>query len=316
MLRAVLLPLFTVAVAAPAFGADIRIASWNIANLHHQANVEQRPGIGTRRMSGDFGVLNRYGRSFGRNEKPADIIALQEIGTQQGAERIFPAQQYTVVMSKQFHRDVAASQANDIYTGVAIRKNRGITIVRQEDIEGLAVMHQGNLTRSGAALLLDIAGTKLWFVSVHLKSSCSHIQGADTSGDSDCLAFWSQRVPLSNWIQQRINDGVPFVIAGDFNRRFRQFGDADPFWRAINNGDLNDPILVRHPETATRKCPTRKGASTQPIDWFVLNAGIADLVRDNSYFERRFSRPDVNSTGGTNSQRLSDHCPISIDLRF
>ena len=171
---------------------DIRIASWNIANLHHQANVEAAPGdrhqADVRRFRNPESISRR---SFGRDEKPADIIALQEIGTQQGAERIFPAQQYTVVMSKQFHRDVAASQANDIYTGVAIRKNRGITIVRQEDIEGLAVMHQGNLTRSGAALLLDIAGTKLWFVSVHLKSSCSHIQGANTSSDSDCLAFWS-----------------------------------------------------------------------------------------------------------------------------
>jgi endonuclease/exonuclease/phosphatase family metal-dependent hydrolase len=316
MLRAALFPLFALALVAPASGADIRIASWNIANLHHQPDVEQRPGIGTKRKSGDFGILNRYGRSLGRNEKPADIIALQEIGTQLAAERIFPPQQYTVIMSKQYHRDVAANQANDIYTGVAIRKNRGITVVRQEDIENLAVVHEGNATRTGAALLLDIGGTKLWFVSVHLKSSCSHVQNANTSTNNDCETFWKQRIPLGNWIKQRNNEGTPFVITGDFNRRFRQFGDADPFWRALNNDDLNDPILVKHPETATRKCPTRKGTSTEPIDWMVLSAGIADWVRDDSYFERRFSRADVDATGGTNSQRLSDHCPISVDLRF
>jgi endonuclease/exonuclease/phosphatase family metal-dependent hydrolase len=320
MIRALLSTVLAVAAIASASAAEIRIASWNIANLHHQPDVEQRPGIGTRRKSGDFDLLQRYAATIGRDDAPADIIALQEIGTQLGAEKIFPTDLYTVVMSKQYHRDVAAGQGDEIYTGVAIRKNRGITIVRQDDLEELAVPHtdgsETRPTRTGAALLLEVNGTRLWFVSVHLKSSCSHIENADTSIVSDCVTFWKQRVPLRNWIKQRIAEGLPFIIAGDFNRRFRQFGDEGPFWSALNNNDLNDPILVKHPETATRKCPTRKGTSTEPIDWIVLDAGIADLVRDGSYWERRFSRPDVDATGGKTSQRLSDHCPINIVLEF
>jgi endonuclease/exonuclease/phosphatase family metal-dependent hydrolase len=319
MTRMALAALLTAATFASAFAADVRIASWNIANLHHQADVELRPGIGTRRKPGDFDLLARYAGNIGRNGTPADIIALQEIGTQQGAEKIFATGQYTVFMSQQYHRDVAAGHGQEIYTAVAVRNNAGITVVRQEDIEDLAVMHTDSdgtrPTRTGAALLLDINGTKLWFVSVHLKSSCSHIQNANTSAVADCITFWKQRIPLANWIKRRIDEGVPFVIAGDFNRRFRQFS-ADPFWSALNNDDLDEPRLVRHPETATRKCPTRKGASTQPIDWILLEASIADRVNDDSYWERRYSRPDVDTTGGTSSQRLSDHCPISIVLDF
>lgn len=319
MMRIAVSLLFFALVSAASAG-EIRIASWNIANFHHQPEVEQRPGIGTKRKAGDFGRLLGYAEKLGRDEAPADIIALQEIGTQRAAERIFPVGQYDVVMSKQYHRDVAAGQADDIYTAVAIRKNRGISIVRQEDIEALAVPHTDSSgtrpTRSGAALLLEISGTRLWVVSVHLKSSCSTVAHPDTSTNADCVTFWKQHAPLSQWIKRRTDEGAPFIIAGDFNRRFRQFGDDDPFWKALNDGDLGEPILVRHPETAVRKCPTRLGTSTQPIDWIMLDARIADWVREGSYWERRYSRSDVNATGGTGSQRLSDHCPVSLDLDF
>jgi hypothetical protein len=61
-----------------------RIATWNIANFHHEAGVELRESIGTKRLDADFLALKRYADGL-----DADIIALQEIGKNftRGGER-------------------------------------------------------------------------------------------------------------------------------------------------------------------------------------------------------------------------------------
>jgi len=223
-------------------------------------------------------------------------------------------------MSGRKQHDIANGITDGIYTAIALRKGAGITVVRQEDIDALGVDHiEDNVARStrwGTAALLEIAGQKLWFVSVHLKSSCSSTKGVDTSSNRHCQTLWKQRLPLSNWIAERVADDVPFIIAGDYNRRFRQFQDTGVFWSALNNDDLNDPLLVKHPESVTRKCATRKGKSTQPIDWILLDADIAHWFVERSFWETRFTNGDVVAHGGRFSQRLSDHCAIHIDLAF
>jgi hypothetical protein len=71
---------------------------------------------------------------------------------------------------------------------------------------------------------------------------------------------------------------------------------------------------VAFPEYVTRKCPTRKGSSTEPIDWILLDASIAHWVKPNSFWETRFTSSDVRAHGGQRASRLSDHCPIQLDL--
>lgn len=303
-----------------AYAIDIKIASWNIANLHHQERVEVRPGIGTKRSSGDYDLLKKYSVELGREKEPADIIALQEIGTLEGAERIYPPEKYNIVMSKRYERDVASGNSEDIYTAIVIRKDQSISIIKQEDLEGLIIMHEGDdgvarPTRSGTALLLDVDGTQLWVLSVHLKSSCSSTRSIDTSTNDHCETLWKQSQPLANWIEARREESIPFIIAGDFNRRFRQLNDDGPLYRAINLGDLDNPVVSKHPETVTRKCATRKGRSQEPIDWFLIDAEVADWFVEGSFWETRFSRDDVDASGGSRSQRLSDHCPISLNLK-
>ena len=300
---------------------DLRVAAWNIANLHHEAGIESRPGIGTERKENDYTVLREYAEKLGEDDGPADIIALQEIATRAGAHRVFPQAEYQIVMSQLYERDTANGENKGIYTAVAIRKDSGITLVKQEDVEDLIIEYQddrGNdkSTRSGTAVLLNVDGTELWVVSVHLKSSCSSTKNVSTSDTIHCEIFWQQRNPLAEWVAEKSAEGTPFIIAGDFNRRFRELEYSGQFWTAINGGDLNDPPLVPHPQTVTRKCRTRVGTSTQPIDWIMLSKDIEDWVVPGSFWEERFSYTDVNNAGGSSSKRLSDHCPISIDLSF
>ncbi len=295
----------------PASAQELRVAAWNIENLHHEAGVELRENIGTRRDESDFPILASYTNQFGEDAAPADLIALQEIGTRAAAERLFPSDDYLVIMSSRYEDDLASGIEGRIYTAIAIRKGRGIELVEQQDIDALSIMHDGRPTRSAATALLEFNGTRFWFSSLHLKSSCSTVRNAHTSINDDCVTFWAQGETLTNWIAARREEGTPFILAGDFNRRFRQFQNEGPFWERINGGDLNEPWLSQHPEFVTRKCPTRKGSSTQPIDWILLDASVAHWFIEGSFWERRFRQADIDAAGPGD---LSDHCPISIDL--
>lgn len=103
---------------------------------------------------------------------------------------------------------------------------------------------------------------------------------------------------------------------GDFNRRFRQFGAEDQFWLALSEDGPSQPRLVAHPISVTRLCPTRLGGSTQPIDFIMLPDGLAHRYRPGSYWETRYSYADVEAHGGPSASRLSDHCPVRIDLLY
>jgi len=65
-----------IGTAAAQAETTVRVAAWNIANLHHTTGFEVRSGIGTRRTDSDFTTLERYA-----GQLDADVIALQEIAT-------------------------------------------------------------------------------------------------------------------------------------------------------------------------------------------------------------------------------------------
>ena len=300
----------------PSLAGDesFRVGAWNIKDLHHGHNFKLRP-FGTRRAAGDFELLKNYAKQFGEEGLAADIVALQEIGTLKGARLLFPPHEYEIIMSPRYDDSEFEEGDGDIFTAVAVRKDRGISILEYGEISGLAVRHtDGFSVRAATTVLLEADGVKFWFVSLHLKSSCSNTKSIDTSRSDDCETLWKQSEPLTDWIAARRMEGTPFILAGDFNRRFRQFFNEGAFWKKINGGDLNEPWLTQHPETITRKCPTRKGNSTQPIDWILLDATVADWFVEGSYWERRFRREDIKSTSGGKGEELSDHCPISIDI--
>lgn len=289
---------------------EIRIVSWNIADFHHQKDVEARPGIGTSRSQDDLDVIKKYAQKVG-----GDLIALQEIATEEAAAMLYPEDRFQLFMSSRYVEDVTAGRQNDIYTAIAIKKRDDIKILKQHDIVNLQIDPTSNdpkdkPTRRGTAVKLEINGEILWFVSVHLKSSCSSTKNIAKSSKEDCKILWQQKEPLKEWIHERIQNNEHFIIAGDFNRRFRAFNDEGMLWSYLNDENLGNPLMVKHPETVMRLCPTRKGQSTEPIDWILLDAKLADSFVSGSFWERRWSKEDTSEHG----RRISDHCPIRIDL--
>ena len=294
---------------------QIRIASWNIADFHHQTGIEARPDIGTRRYSADFLALERYAKLL-----DADIVALQEIATREAAERLFPVSEYRVFMSSRYTEDLKQRHGEDIYTAIAIRKKRNITVVQQRDVVGLQIdpaaeelanpESQVKPTRRGTAVELRINNEVLWVMSIHLKSGCNQIRKLHKSRQRSCQALWQQRVPIKRWMEERRNSGHAFVIAGDFNRRFGQLDNRGLLWSYLD--DFKPDRLIKFPVTERRACPTRKGKSTEPIDWIVMSNEMGQRVVDSSYQELRWTYEEKKY----HRNRLSDHCPISVDVAY
>jgi len=291
--------------------STLRISAWNIADFHHKNGTQARPGIGTARTADDFGVIEKYERQVG-----ADIYALQEIATPQALERLFDKEKYHLLMSGRYVQDQKAGKKHQIYTALIIQKRDDIKLIKQEDLKSISIEYDDDgdkkITRRGTAALIEVRGTQFWIVSLHLKSSCSGTKKANTSTTLACRVLWKQQKPLRDWIVAKEAKGEPVILAGDYNRRFRQFADKGIVWSAMNGGDLDSPSLVKYPVLANRLCPTKKGKSTEPIDWIVMSNSLGQKVVQSSFWETRYSKTDTGKSG----KRISDHCPIHVDIEF
>jgi hypothetical protein len=74
--------------AALMASAEIRVASWNMNNLHHQLDEPLRPGAPAR-TGADIEILRKY-----RDRADADIFALQEVNGPRAAQLVFPTDRW------------------------------------------------------------------------------------------------------------------------------------------------------------------------------------------------------------------------------
>ncbi|WP_265517932.1 hypothetical protein [Nitratireductor luteus] len=162
-----------ISMSASAAADTLRIGSWNIQDLHHQEgfNLRSFDGIpSAKRTSQDFALLEKYRDQFSRDGTPADVIALQEIGTWAALERLFPADTYDVVMSARWQNDDAPEGDGDVYTAIAIRKDSGVTIVQHDPFPELSVLHY-----TATAVLHGQAPAHCWKWMVSSFGSCPSI---------------------------------------------------------------------------------------------------------------------------------------------
>jgi len=133
---------------------------------------------------------------------------------------------------------------------------------------------------------------------VHLKTGCNHDRL--NSGRRECDVLRAQLPALQGWITQRRQEGVPFVVLGDFNRRME---GRDELLAALN---ASAPLLRA---TEGRASPCWGGNS---FIVHILAGGAA----------RAWMQPDTlrvmvyRETGEAAKQQLSDHCPVSVRFRL
>ncbi len=335
--------------AATMAQADIRIATWNIGNLHAKLNEPLREGAPARNAE-DIRRLSTI-----REAVDADVFALQEINGPVAARLIFPALEYELCVSSRYIADMQRGwydpvvpgwderRTDRIYTVIAIRRSAFQLIecqyyphisVFDYDEEGVS-----REVRRGVSVRLVWDDNDLTLLNVHLKSGCFAKAIAPVDGensDPDCRTLERHVNALEAWADAHIGQGRPIAIAGDFNRRLNaHHGGApaergDHLWEDLNDDKPRDARFIALPEKTSAQPPDRpcwahqKGQPghyyPQPIDFLIFDARAARLLRSETFKEWDLKVTldgnfDDVRYAGRDGDLLSDHCPASVDLR-
>lgn len=308
ILRALLLlcVLLTVAPAAPAqpSAASLRVATWNLEWLlttgttHALSQRCRGTGrarlpcdvvLGSPRSAADYAALSRYAARL-----DADVVALQEVEDERAARQVF-GRGYDYCLSRR------AGLQN---VGFAIR--RGLAFRCEAALEALSL---GGRLRPGVALTLQPGQPgELRLLAVHLKSGCSR----EPLGSSrrQCRLLARQGPVLGAWIDAQVAAGRDYVVLGDFNRELRREPAGEGLGTMISDGNPL-PEDLHDAGRGTAFVPCRTGQTfTGYIDYILLGRGAAARQVAGSFRRLRFSDADALR------YRLSDHCPLLVELRL
>jgi endonuclease/exonuclease/phosphatase family metal-dependent hydrolase len=260
----------------PALSADLKIATWNMNWLTtRSAGDPDLPADVTPRSDEDFGRLAQYAK-----ELNADVVAIQEIDGFSAASKVFARDQYSIHMT---HDHVVQR------VGIVVR--RGLHYDINPDVTALG----GHHLRSGADITLHIGGADLRILAVHLKKGCREIP-LPKAKSRVCEELRAQVPPLADWITARRQEGVPFLILGDFNR---WMDGNDTFLAELRNA----APLVRATEGQSSPC----WGGENFIDHILAGGPAAGWMRSDTFRVLTY-----RETERSWQERLSDHCPLSV----
>ena len=289
MIRLALCLLFLLgpAVAAElptAADAGLKVATWNLEWLTTRPKGD--PGLPdnvTPKAAEDIAALRRYAGVL-----DADVVAFQEVDGPEVAARVFPPDRYRIVIT-----DDRVTQR----VGFAVR--RGLQVERNPDLVGLDVYPTAyRRLRSGADITLVLPGGRLRLLAVHLKTGCH--EGRLDGPSRSCETLRRQVAPLQGWIAQRREEGVPFVLLGDLNRRMDR---RDDLMAALAS---SGPLLRA---TEGRGSPCWGGGSF--IDHIIAGGAARGWMQPDSLRVLVYRETDAGA-----KERLSDHCPVSVRFRL
>jgi len=265
----------------PASARLLKIATWNLEWLTlRPAGDPELPENVVPKRAEDRALLRRYAAAL-----DADVVALEEVDGPEVAAEVFPPDRYALF----FTHDKVVQRV-----GFAVR--RGIAVTQNPDLAALDIYPNAHFRlRTGADITLDVDGNKLRLLGVHLKSGCHY--AALTSSGRVCETLRRQVPPLQGWITQRREEGVPFALLGDFNRRM---DGRDDMMAALNQA----APLLRVTEGHSTPC----WGGNSFIDHIMLGGAARGWLEANSM------RVMVYREGEDAKERLSDHCPVSVRL--
>jgi len=316
MLRAALIILLGLA-AAPAQAADIRFATWNIANFWHVPGEYLRPardgGPGLIRLRSDYDGLRAVIGQLG-----ADLIGLQEIATPQAVRALFPEDEWGLVFSGRLKDELASDPdklqrpgTRDIYTAIVYRKHLA-EVIAVERLQELSLPETGDdgethYTREGTAAKLRIGGREVWVASVHLKSGCARANDLENHSDPDrpwveraCKILAAQIPVLERWVDTKIAAGEQVILLGDFNRQLDRSNDdvrAD-----LDDKDPADLFITPHRHEIL--CKAHRPTPQVSVDYVIVSESLRGRARLGN------PAPTVPVI----SEKISDHCPIWLDI--
>lgn len=325
----------------------LRIGTWNIANLHHESGLGLR-GSALPRDDIDYEHLAEVAANL-----DLDVIALQEVGSPAAIARIFPSEEYHATISDRYVAGAEELPADErgIYTALVFAKDRFPDAPKASTMTELSIMHIGfdrdgtpssRPTRAGVMVDLEIGGQTVRVLGVHLKSFCHRwsldpIQDQSSEGrifDSrfDCRTLDAQLNILESWIEQQSAQGIPTIVLGDFNRDMNAMNDegnpTDRFWRELNDGTPDGLELAKGPLGIDEVCwPNHDDRFEDHIDFVVYDQMLSSFASPGEVQKvsmgheddpRYATIPDPNEPDRyiRQNQRLSDHCPVFIEINY
>ena len=311
---------------------ELRIATWNIANLHHESGVALRDGA----IARDDIDYDRLRNAAGRLN--ADIVVLQEIGSLAALARIFPEKEYHLSISGRYRpgdeNQLAAER--DIYTALAVSKDRfpKPPDVRTEaafslihlDIDPKDKRLLARPMRPAMVLSFKLNGKVVRLLGLHLKSACHRFSLFPVEDQSfstarpyrsrfDCRTLLAQLAILENWVEAQNALGVPVILAGDFNRRlnlvYRYPTRFDHFWDALQDGTPNGLELIKGPVGKDTVCwPEHEKRYKEHIDYVIFDRDALQANDEPAFEKISLGHEKEPRYAGKYRQRLSDHCPV------
>jgi len=272
-------------LALPAWASELKVATWNLEwlTLRHQGDPELPEDV-VPKGAPDIAALRRYADIL-----DADVVALQEVDGPEVAAQVFTPDRYQLIFT-----------GDHVIQRVGFAVRLGLPVRRNPDLVALdlypAARHR---LRSGLDITLDLPGGTLRFLAVHLKTGC-HDDPLSVSPRRECETLRGQLPALQGWIAQRRDEGTPFILLGDFNRRMDKREDV---MTAL------DSMAPLSRATEGRGSPCWGGGSF--IDHIMAGGAARGWMEPETLRVMVYREKDAPAKA-----RLSDHCPVSVRFRL
>lgn len=234
------------------------------------------------RSSADYAALVGYAQQLN-----ADVVALQEVEDQDSAARVLTGYRFCMT---------ASSAPQNV--GFAIR--RGLAYRCEPDYLPLAL--DGRLRRGAVLTLFPGTPRETRLMAVHLKSGCARERRKPNVA---ACSQWQQQLPLlTQWVSAQTGR---YAVLGDFNRELAA-GDPQGLLNTLHRA-AGGALADAAGSTGFTNCwPGQANASG--IDHILLGGGLQTVMVAGSYQRLTYRSADVRR------YRLSDHCPVSVQLRY
>nr|WP_294514014.1 endonuclease/exonuclease/phosphatase family protein [uncultured Rhodopila sp.] len=257
---------------------ELKVATWNLDWLTtRQAGDRALPLDVVPRSAGDFDLLAAYAQDLN-----ADVVAIEEVDGWAVAAKLFPRDRYSIHLT----RDHVLQRV-----GIAVR--RGLRYDANPDVTGLSLGH----LRSGADITLHAGTADLRILAIHLKKGCRDKPLQKARGQA-CAELVSQIPLLAEWIAARRQEGVAFLVLGDFNR---SMDGKDALIASLRQA----APLARATEGRSSPC----WGNESFIDHILAGGAAAEWMQPDTLRVLTFRETDP-----VLKDRLSDHCPVSVRL--
>ena len=296
MMRSALLALALAAAFAGAAtderaGVRVSVAAWNIAWFGD--GVDDRILTGNRngrhlREAGDLRRLREIVAGLG--DRGVEVVALQEIENEAAARRLFPEPEWAVFVSR---RETDPKWAQR--TAIAVSRASSWRIERHPDLVDWSPIGRD---RHGVDVTLSRGDERVRVLSIHFQAGCA--RDPLDSGKRPCGFLRMQFAVLRGWLHERLREGVPVVVAGDWNRAPAPGDEAYPSLPG-------NPLILPPPGSVPNCWP---GFFESFVDHLVAFAppgqeasasGVREVLHDAPVSLR---------------DRLSDHCPVVAEVSF